>query len=318
MASTMYSPQIYTWARPPGPNTDPQGLNAGGGTVVSRAGRLIWPQGLKGVCGDPYFGIQHHVAPIGKWWSNRTMSFSPSSQVDFTMVLTANHLGYVQYSYCRISDTGLPDANEACLTPGKNNMLKLAGRQDGEWRTFVNGGQSVVMSKVVLPSAPGRYVIRLHYVTGNSCIDPAVIPIIGNARNLQRCGVGGAYPEEFWNCADVLIRGTSAPFPSLFTTTTTNTKITTTSSSTSTSTTTSSTSSTTSSTSTETAMPEVEHLSGAPCQEKALTRCDKATSDQAFVICVPETVETLTWMSGHCPLSTICRDWEDGFACFPQ
>jgi len=271
------------------------------------------------VCGDPYFGVQHHVAPTGKWWANRTMAFAQSQTVDFTMVLTANHLGYVEYSYCRIPESGLPDASENCLTPSRANLLRLAGRQDGEWRTFVNGGQSVVTSKLVLPNVPGRYVIRLHYVTGNSCIDPAVIPIVGNPRNLQKCGVGGAYPEEFWNCADIVLRGSAPPLPTIKTTSTTSSSRSTTSSSMSSSTSTTSTISTTSTTSTSLALPkdEPEQLFGLPCQEKTLTRCDKATSEQAFVVCAPETVETLTWMGGKCPASTACQDHEDGFACFP-
>jgi hypothetical protein len=136
------------------------------------------------------------------YWTNRTTSFAPGAQAQFETVLTANHLGYIQFTICKISSSGLPDVTESCLG---QNYLKLAG-QATEWRTFVKAGIMTYTPTLQLPASTGRYVVRMHYVTGNSCIDPATVPIVGNPTSLPLCG-SAAYPEEFWNCADIVIGG---------------------------------------------------------------------------------------------------------------
>ncbi|KAF6256159.1 hypothetical protein COO60DRAFT_139667 [Scenedesmus sp. NREL 46B-D3] len=75
--------------------------------------------------------------------------------------------------------------------------------------------QSVYRIRYRLPKdfTCDRCILQWHYLTGNSCWPPCSKedPTFPNCRPptyaLPYCGTqGAAYPEEFWNCADIRIR----------------------------------------------------------------------------------------------------------------
>ena len=58
-----------------------------------------------------------------------------------------------------------------------------------------------------------KCIMQWHWLSGNSC-DPPNEPVKYGDASVGTCGAGGAYPEEFWNCADIRILPQGVPFPS--------------------------------------------------------------------------------------------------------
>lgn len=145
--------------------------------------------------------------------------------------LTAFHKGYFEFKICRIAPA-LPLAEknqltEECLRAGTLKQANVEEAQSpGSSRYYVGqmpSGESYI-AHYQLPmgltcdGVTAKCVLQWHYVTGNSCNPPGTPDRYG-ASYLATCGAPYApYPEEFWNCADIVImprmgRKTPSPTP---------------------------------------------------------------------------------------------------------
>jgi hypothetical protein len=60
--------------------------------------------GVCGVCGDDYGGVQHNMAG-GKWALGEiTATYTQGQDIDVTIRITANHLGFFNFSLCVNND----------------------------------------------------------------------------------------------------------------------------------------------------------------------------------------------------------------------
>lgn len=203
-------------------------LNAGGPGMVAIPG-LKWPAGNHGVCGNVASGAQTYAAagPV-------TATYSAGQVIDLTVQITAYHKGRFEFSICNSTSLtescfNIPLTRADAVRPGGlysylesakyDNSMTISGGLPSE------GGQAIYSMKYRLPAGftCTKCVLRWHYLTGNSCNPPCDItdPTYSAATNscqdvgnMGICGVNGAYPEEFWNCADISIVSGSAPTPS--------------------------------------------------------------------------------------------------------
>lgn len=197
------------------PDYNLDGLAAGGPGVVPLKGH--------GLCGDAATGPQDHMAG-GKFGRAKNdfkplivASYKPGQVFETQVVLTAHHEGFFEWRICNPYDgSGKgPEPNQitqACLD---KHRIPLADPSEGmryaDWNpTYKNRAdrahlwdepqrvQSLYKYKVP-PANPwtiNRYTIKLRMpdITCERC----VIQWYYQTGNTQ-----GAYPEEFWNCADV-------------------------------------------------------------------------------------------------------------------
>ncbi|KAL6077686.1 Chitin-binding type-4 domain-containing protein [Balamuthia mandrillaris] len=158
-------------------NYDLMGLAAGGPSVVSQIGH--------GLCGDRADGVQEHYK--GGKYATGTIAghYAPGSSITVTVVITAHHLGHFEFRLCDLDSTDpMDDADQGCLDA---NVLVLSGTEgDTQWELPAPSANMVYEIDLDLPSGVtcNRCVLQWYYLTGNS---------------------PGAYPEEFWNCADISI-----------------------------------------------------------------------------------------------------------------
>eukprot|EP00121_Abeoforma_whisleri_P010829 Awhi_evm1s9984 len=162
------------------PNYDLMGLAAGGPGVVSQHGH--------GLCGDNINEEQRHMS--GGIFGNGiiTAQYVVGQTIDIEIVVTAHHKGYFQFRLCDLPEgsSKRTRVTQRCLD---RNVLKLADGSGTKWRLPASTGSTVTYKMAYkLPGGVtcSRCVLQWYWETGNS---------------------PGAYPEEFWNCADIRIKG---------------------------------------------------------------------------------------------------------------
>lgn len=201
----------------------PHCLNAGGVGAV-HPNNMQWPNGRHGVCGDPAEGegAGNHEGG-GKFEQVKGYRVTQYAVGDFIKIkikLTANHLGYFQYSICVLPAGVTGTAERQHLT---NDCFRRATplqiSQDGNWgdRYYIRGDVNDYEHSVRLPAnlECQRCVLRWYWVSGNSCIPPGTPTKWKGGKNMGTCGTGVANPEQFWNCADIAITKKGAPMPPL-------------------------------------------------------------------------------------------------------
>ncbi|XP_044264472.1 uncharacterized protein LOC123011198 [Tribolium madens] len=170
------------------PNYD-DNQNFCGGVAVQ------WSQfnGKCGVCGDiysdPHPQANENTGTYGQGKVVRT--YDSGSVIDITINLTANHMGYFNFSVCVLQDPNAPESGEECFQP-----ITLA---NGEPRYYIQSTDKslIVDTQVKLPDGLkcDRCVLRWHYNCGNSwgqCDDGSFA---------DGCG-----PQEtFRSCADIAV-----------------------------------------------------------------------------------------------------------------
>jgi len=183
------------------------------------------PVGQPGVCGDPFQGLSTNMAgttyPI-------SATYTSGQTVEFRVNLRVNHGGVYRFRLCN-RRTNL---DQACF-----NALPLVRADNGQREYYILTGRfdanvpvnEVAVLQYRLPAGfacPNGCTIQWEYMTYNSCIENCNrqfcswyadklnrIPGV-NSGPLATCYTPGApAPEIFYNCADVVIQGTSTPRP---------------------------------------------------------------------------------------------------------
>lgn len=156
-----------------------------------------------GVCGDAFDEPKDHESG-GKYGSTNPTVFRRFDAFVAKVTLTANHRGRWSLRLCRRR----PDAQH---TPETQRCFDahVLRRVDGSGPyTYVLPGVDVYEVHYRLPRRVvcEHCVLQWFYETGNSCTPE------GTPRGFANPGLGvcfapgtWAYPEQFWNCADVKI-----------------------------------------------------------------------------------------------------------------
>ncbi|KAJ3638629.1 hypothetical protein MTP99_001977 [Tenebrio molitor] len=149
--------------------------------------------GLCGVCGDPYDAAHpQDNENTGTYGQGKIVrQYSSGSDVDVQIKLTANHMGYFNFSLCVLQDPNAPESGEDCFQP-----LTLS---NGEPRYDIQVTDKTLTADLQVKLPDGltcdRCVLRWHYNAGNTwgeCDDGSYA---------EGCG-----PQEtFRSCADVAI-----------------------------------------------------------------------------------------------------------------
>lgn len=196
---------------------------AGGGLGSVYADGRGFPNGLHGVCGDPAGPRPMHEGGGDFQRLNgglRMTYYAQGSVVTLRVKVTANHGGYFQWKVCKVPDNlaGSATATERgyvtqrCFDMAPLSLLPQGNAYflDPTWRP-----PFAVAVQARLPSGLtcARCVVQWHYVTANSCNPPGLPAKWYAGQNMGTCGVNGANPEEFWNCADIGIVPRGQPVP---------------------------------------------------------------------------------------------------------
>ncbi|XP_060063172.1 uncharacterized protein LOC132543673 [Ylistrum balloti] len=147
--------------------------------------------GKCGLCGDPYDQSPPRENEAGGKYAKGIISrrYRKGSQMDITIQITANHLGYFEFRLCDNNDVTKPITNE-CL---KHLLVNSETKETKHPIGTVKGNITITVD---LPQnlTCSQCVIQWRYHTGNSW---------GNDETGQ--GVGYGPQEEFYACADIAI-----------------------------------------------------------------------------------------------------------------
>lgn len=194
-------------------NNCPHCLNAGG---PSQTAGSRYPRSRHGMCGDPASGPRHHEAG-GKFATGKvTGYYRQGGRIRLTTSITTYHRGVIEYRVCRYR-AGSPASERKALTDECLNKHVLR-RLDTESRYLYLGnrpetGYSTPKPYTAIYRLPDdlvcdgkqwKCVLQMHWITGNTC-SPTFIPKKYRVPHLGICGTRGLWPEEFWNCADIVV-----------------------------------------------------------------------------------------------------------------
>lgn len=130
-------------------------------------------KGKCGVCGDKY-GLPHPQPNenTGKYGGGKIVkTYSSGQLIDVEAVITANHLGNIQYHICKITNSNLPESGEECF--------KLLPFADGSDKLIIKSTHRVVKSKVQLPKGLkcNHCVLRWTYTAGKFIVFICVLTL---------------------------------------------------------------------------------------------------------------------------------------------
>ncbi|KAL4857482.1 Peptidyl-prolyl cis-trans isomerase FKBP13 [Chlorella vulgaris] len=201
----------------------PQCLSAGGPATVY--GAASFPNGAHGLCGDLAAGPLRHEAGGALWTGRPTAVLREGSVVYLNVTVTAFHKGRFEFRICRVDGTDVASEKaqltEACLDQHALVQANVPGAQapgDRYYHLGSNDQPSYTMpyqlpSGLSCDGTTSKCVLQWYWITGNTCNPPGE-PAPYRSPQLPDCGTGGSPPEEFWNCADVLITpGDFTPLP---------------------------------------------------------------------------------------------------------
>ncbi|UJR22494.1 hypothetical protein I4U23_025547 [Adineta vaga] len=166
-------------------NYDDVGLNCGG-LSIQKAN-----DGKCGVCGDSYSGPRDHEIG-GKYATNTIVrNYISGSQIEVKILLTANHVGFMELRLCPLSNSNT-EVTQECLD---QNLLFIEGFGT---QYLVNEGIDSIFLKVHLPAdiSCSHCVLQWRYHAGNNWGTDGI-----SGKSCLGCG----YQEEFYNCADISI-----------------------------------------------------------------------------------------------------------------
>jgi hypothetical protein len=153
-------------------------------------------------------------------------TYTEGQVVTFKTTLTAFHMGRLGFRVCKIAGNTTADERaqltETCLDANQLKQADVPGAQapGDAWYHLGTVNQGSYSTPYQLPAGltcdgmTSRCVLQFYYLTGNSCTPPGE-PRQYTTGATATCGAGAAYPEEFWNCADIVITkaGPGGPSP---------------------------------------------------------------------------------------------------------
>jgi len=224
-------------------NYEPFSNNGGGSVVVSRNSQLTWPEGVHSICGDrngqtkwmqprdiqaTYTAGQTISTQVLIWnhhggrYGFNVCPKGATKQSQCTPLLRGDGKSRWFYPPLPPNDPTLsrlwsvfgPSLQVGTETNGAFTHFRVPERADG-MNQFK--GTPVYVTQWRLPedmTCEGGCILQWYWLTGNSCWPACDLadPLYPNCRSRCTrpnciCGEdkGTAYPEEFWNCADIRI-----------------------------------------------------------------------------------------------------------------
>eukprot|EP00887_Chlorella_sp_A99_P001312 scaffold14.g1312.t1 len=190
----------------------PQCLAAGGPYTVSDGGRLVWPNGVHGLCGDAYTAERKHEAGgvYGGYHADGQFplvdnSYEEGSVLPASVDLTAFHKGEFSFRICRVK---APDPGETWAAAEKRQLTEECFFQYQLVQADVPGAQAPFQQWWHIGQVPG-------WVKGQP-LDPILgVPVSGRLSynsswqlpmGLTCDGVAARCVLQWhWNCADLQI-----------------------------------------------------------------------------------------------------------------
>lgn len=221
-------------------NVCPHCLNGGTVERVSQSGSLRWPQGEHGICGDAYNDPmpRNHEAG-GKYYTLTSGTMLPEenrfeqnkdTMVNINLTITTNHNGRFAFRICNVhggydtaQDREAAELTEDCLNQNVLKQANVPGAQNpGEIWFYTTPGDPMyteyslwydLPKELTCDGVSSHCIMQWHWVTMNSCVPKDSPKQYRRPINLRYCeDEGSPYPEEFWNCADIVIKPTQAQY----------------------------------------------------------------------------------------------------------
>lgn len=210
-----------------GPNDCPFCLNAGGTDRQSGGRTIQWEdvypsKALHTPCGDPP-GVARNMAGT---FPTTPLTLDADGSFPVRFAITTNHWGIIKYrifanSVDLESARGVllqrADGNGAGVFPPQsdgsdgNGMKALGQATSADW---LGGWGQLYESRFLWPegfSCAPVCVIQMEWTTGHSCTPPGVpdssAKFYGGQPAVPCTTPGNPFPEQFWNCADVVASG---------------------------------------------------------------------------------------------------------------
>jgi len=230
----------------------------GTGTVAKHTpgGRWTYPETTAssvrhGLCGNgsPLGG--HKQTYMGSKYTKGSSegNYKPGEVIDIEVVITAHHMGWMEFSLCDKSTLDDPNGpiTQGCLNkirleraPGDPSISPIDPAHKDRFYLVPKcynegGGEQLMKMQYILPNIECEHcVLQWYWVTANTCVGPGygdgikeLFPndysgtcsgdggssgwVPGGAIGDRMRECGKAYPEEFWNCADITISGKVSP-----------------------------------------------------------------------------------------------------------
>jgi len=168
-------------------------------------------------CGDDLKQSQPRKNENGGYYNKKktiVAQFKEGQEIVVTMLITANHRGWVQFSLCELKNESAVET-EDCFFPltvneGANRRPFWGDDLATKFKVSEDVKGSVDV-KVQLPAGKScdHCVLRWFYSTGNDWNDDDCIEECEqNGGNKKQCCYGfNKYPERFYSCADIFIGG---------------------------------------------------------------------------------------------------------------
>jgi hypothetical protein len=196
-------------------NNCPHCLNAGG---TSQTKGSHYPRSRHGMCGDPASGPRPHEAG-GRFATGKvTGYYRQGGRIRVTTSVATYHRGVIEYRVCRYR-AGSAASERRALTESclNEHVLRQASGGGGRYQYLGNRPETGynppkpytatyrLPDDLVCDGKTWKCVLQMHWITGNTC-SPAFLPKKYRVRGLGECGGSrGLWPEEFWNCADIVV-----------------------------------------------------------------------------------------------------------------
>ncbi len=198
----------------------PHCLNSGGVSSVSASGTLTWPEGRHGICGDPFKGPRKHEFG-GKYYTGKpAITYAQGQVAQIEVFVSTNHNGRFRFRICQYRknpfETEADMLTDACFEEHVLTQANVPAAQNpGEEWYYTTPGDPVTTEYVTFYQLPENLVcdgkkfacvMQWYWLSGNTCHPPGTPQQYLRPFNMPTCGEPGSnYPEEFWNCADILI-----------------------------------------------------------------------------------------------------------------
>ncbi|KAK2078077.1 hypothetical protein QBZ16_003945 [Prototheca wickerhamii] len=201
----------------------PHCLNAGGVAAVRIPGQA-WPAGHHGICGDNWALAQPRPHEAGGRHYTGTIGgvYEEGAVIPITVTVTTSHSGDWSFRICKIQGGGIAEETaqltENCLNEHVLTQAAVPGAQNpgDRWYHTGSSGAGTYTFNYQLPAGLNcdgvttKCVMQWYWLTGNSCLPPGEPAQWVLDPTMATCGVAQGYPEEFFNCADIVIKASGA------------------------------------------------------------------------------------------------------------
>ena len=208
----------------------PHCLNGGTVDDVSAKKTLRWPRGNHGLCGDSFYDTapRNHEAGGTYYQKGVHTNYTQGQVMDIDIDITTNHNGRFGFRICKVNggydsavENEKKELTEECFDQNILQQANVAGAQSPGQRWFYTNPQDPVSTAynlhyqlpedLVCDGQESHCVLQWYWMTFNTC-QPSDAPVkyTRSEYHLRNCdkyeGDDFVFPEEFWNCADIVIQ----------------------------------------------------------------------------------------------------------------